>query len=193
MSTPSLPPALPAARPAARSAFVNILAWLSLALGLFGVLSGLLQAVVFASMDLSNQLVAILLQGETRALMPPQILWWIEHMQLVNGLSTVSSLVMAVVSWALWQRYEWGRIGFIALLLLGAAFGFAMTVYMAGILDWLLTHAASDPAAADAGVSQVLMLTKATMYAGTLVIALLHAGIAWKLQTPAIRAEFRSA
>lgn len=193
MSTPSLPPALPAARPAARSAFVNILAWLSLALGLFGVLSGLLQAVVFASLDLSNQLVAILLQGDTRALMPPQLLWWIEHLQLVNGVSAVSSLVMAVVSWALWQRYEWGRIGFIALLLLGVVVGFAMTMYTASILDWLMTHAAGDPAAADAGVAQVLTMTKAMMYAGSLVIALLHAGIAWKLHTPEIRAEFRSA
>lgn len=193
MSSPSLPPALPTARPASRSAFVNILAWLSLALGLFGMLSGLLQAVIFASMDMSNQLVAILLQGDTRALMPPQILWWIEHMQLVNGLSALSSLVMAVVSWGLWRRYEWGRIGFIALLLLGAAFGVAMTVYMAGILDWLLTQTAGDPAAAEAGVSQMLSMTKAMMYAGSLVIALLHAGIAWKLHTPEIRAEFCSA
>lgn len=193
MSVPSMPPPLPTARPAPRSMFVNVMAWLSLALGLLGVISGLLQAAVFASLDLGDQLVAGLQQGGAQAVLPPQMLWVFQHLQLLNGLSTLAALVTAVVSWGLWQRREWGRLGFIALLLLSAALGIACSVWMAGVMDALLAQAAGDPAVADPMVTQMLAMSKSTMYLGSLVIALLHGGIAWKLHTPEIRAEFEPA
>lgn len=193
MSIPSMPPPLPTAQRAPRSMFVNMLAWLSLALGLLGVISGLLQAAVFASLDLGNQLLAGLAQDGDQALVPPQMLWVFEHLQLINGLSTLAALITTVVSWGLWQRREWGRVGFIALLLLSAAFGIACTVWAASVMDALLAQAAGDPAVADPVVMRMLAMSKATMYVGSLVIALLHAGIAWKLHTPEIRAEFEPA
>jgi len=193
MSVPSMPPPLPSARPAPRSMFVNVMAWLSLALGLLGVISGLLQAAVFASLDLGNQLAAGLEQGGAQALLPPQLLWVFQHLQLINGLSTLAALVTTVVSWGLWQRREWGRVGFIALLLLSAALGIAFSVWMAGVMDTLLKQAAGDPALVDPMVGQMLAMYKTTLYVGSLVIALLHGGLAWKLHTPEIRAEFEPA
>lgn len=193
MSTASMPPPLPVTRRAPRSMFVNVMAWLSLALGLMGVISGVLQAAVLASLDLGDQLLAGLAQGGAQAMLPPQMVWLFQHLQLINGLSTLASLITTVVSWGLWQRREWGRLGFIALLLLGAALGIAGAVWMAGVMEALMTQAAGDPAVADPVVLQMLTMTKATLYVGSLVIALLHAGIAWKLHTPEIRAEFEPA
>lgn len=191
MSAP--PPPLPAARPAPRSMFVTVMALLSVGLGVLGVISGLLQAAVFASLDLGDQLVAGLAQGGAQALLPPQLLWVFEHLQLINGLSTLGAVVATVISWALWQRREWGRLGFIALLLLSAGLGILFAVWAAGVMDALLAQAAGDPALADPMVTQMLALSKLTMFGSSLVIALLHAGIAWKLHTPAIRAEFEPA
>ncbi|HVK52219.1 MAG TPA: hypothetical protein VM469_10845 [Pseudoxanthomonas sp.] len=193
MPSSSMPPPLPRAKPAAGSSFVTILAWVSMGLGVLGVVGGLLQAVIMASLNLGDELLAGLAQGNLHTLMPPQVLWLLEHLQLLNGVSVLFSLVTCVVSWALLRRYEWGRLGFIALLVLGVVFGMAMTAFMAGVLEWMLAQAAGDAAMADPMLDQSLLMSKASMYAGTLVVALLHGLIGWKLCTPEIRAEFRSA
>ncbi|GGD49382.1 hypothetical protein [Pseudoxanthomonas indica] len=199
MSTP-LPPALPSTtmppplpRPAAprKSNFVNILAWLSLAMAALGVVGGLLQMAALAMLDGSSQWQALWEQMHAQGMLPPAIEWAFGHLQLLNALSTLASAVMLVVSWGLLRRLEWARLGFIALLLLGGLLGFGMAWAFAGVADWIVVKLGE--AEEVAAFRDMFLSYKLTMYVCSVAIAGLHGWIAWKLHSPAIRGEFRSA
>lgn len=173
-----------------RSQFVTVLAWLSIAMAVLGVVGGLLQAVMLAVSGLDPQTFTQLAQADGAVVLPPALEWAFGHLQFLNLLSMLSSVVLGVIAWGLLQRREWGRLGFIALLLLSAALGVAGAFAFADLIDWAQAQSGVDPALADPLIAQMQALMKTAMYGGTLIIAVLHAGIAWKLHTPAVRAEF---
>lgn len=164
------------------------MACLSIALGVLGVVSGLTQGVVLLSMDPSE-----LLRPQLEALgitLPPQLVWLFDHLGLLNLLSLLSSGVVSVVSWGLLKRQEWGRLGFIACLALGAVLGCFFAAWFAQAMAWIAGLAGTDPAATDPMWRAMQSAMTATMVVSAVLIAAVHAGIIWKLCTPAIRAEF---
>ena len=186
---------MPTPPPLPRSMFVTVLAGVSLALGILGVVSGLIQGMTLAMMDWDPSTylqMAGAATGETPVL-PPAVAWMLTHLAELNLLSMLASAVAGVVSWGLLRRKEWGRIGFIALLLLSAGLGFAAAYAFGYTLDWAQQGIGADPALADPLLTQTWAMMKAALYISALAIAILHAAIAWKLHTPAIRAEFRRA
>ena len=176
---------------AARSQFVTITAWLSLALALFGVAGGILQGAMWQAGGFDRHLQDILAAGAGGVTPPPAGLWLLEHLGSLLLLSVLSSALWAVASWGLLQRREWGRFGFIILLAAGALFAFAVAFACDRLLADLIAAVGVDPANRDPLLANMRAATRLAMYGGALTIALLHAAIAWKLCTPAVRAEFR--
>lgn len=177
------------ATPPPLSSFVTVMACLSIALGVLGVVSGLMQGAVLMSMDpgelMRQQFAAI---GAT---LPPQLLWMFDHLGLLNFLSLLSSAFVTVISWGLLKRHEWGRLGFIACLLLGAVAGFFFAAWFVQAMTWMNAQISADLAETDPMVKGMQSAMKTIMIVSAVLIAAAHGGIVWKLCTPAIRAEFR--
>ena len=175
--------------PQALSSFVTVMACLSIALGVLGVVSGVMQGAVLVSMDPGQ-----LMRQQFAALgvaLPPQLLWMFDHLGLLNFLSLLSSAFVTAVSWGLLRRREWGRLGFIACLALGAVAGFFFAAWFVQAMAWVNAQVGADLAATDPMFQAMQSAMKATLVVSAVLIAAVHAGIVWKLCTPAIRAEFQ--
>ena len=174
--------------PQALSSFVTVMACLSIALGALGVVSGVMQGAVLMSMDpgqlMRQQFAAI------GVALPPQLLWMFDHLGLLNFLSLLSSVFVSVISWGLLKRHEWGRLGFIACLLLGAVAGFFFAAWFVQAMAWVNEQVGADLAATDPMLQGMQSAMKTMMVVAAVLIAAVHGGIIWKLCTPAIRAEF---
>ena len=179
------PPPLPT--PA--STFVTVMAYISLALGALGVVSGVLQAVMLVSVQ-PGELMRRQFEADGMTL-PPVMLQVFEHLGLLNLLSLLFSAGFTVASWGLLKRHEWGRLGFIAGLVLGALLGFAMMLWMMQLMAWMGTQAGADLAAADPLFQGMQSAMKTMMAVAAALVAAIHGAIIWKLCTPAIRAEFQ--
>lgn len=177
--------------PVARSQFVTITAWLSLVLALLGVVTGILQGVIWQAAPVDRGLLDALTAGSSGVALPPALLWTFDHIGLLLLLSVLSSALLAVASWGLLQRREWGRFGFIVLLAAGALLTFAGAFMFDRFLADLTAQVSLDPADMDPLLANLRAAARMTMYGGALLIALLHGAIAWKLSTPEVRAEFR--
>lgn len=176
---------------APRSQFVTITAWLSLALALVGVLTGLLQAVMFIASPPDQGLLDALTAGGSGVALPPALVWVFDHLGLLLLASLLSSVLLAVASWGLLQRREWGRFGFIALLAGGALLTFSGAFAFDRLLADLNAQAGLDPASVDPLLANLQAALRMAMYGAALLIGILHGAIVWKLCTPAVRAEFR--
>ena len=93
------------------------------------------------------------------------------------------------MSWGLLKRREWGRLGFIAFLALGALAGIVGAAWFGHVLDGL-AGAQAGLAETDPLFGQIQAVMRAAMWLGAIAVALLHGAIVWKLCTPATRAEF---
>lgn len=172
---------------APRSPFVNVLGWVSFALAALGVVSGLMQAAMLPALQPESLLQAL---GDGGMALPPAMRWLFEHLQLLNGASTLLSALFAWASWDLLKRREWARRAFIAFLVLGAAGGFAGAALFSHSLEWMV---GTDPLAAgeiDPLFAKMQEAMKAAGIVSAILVALLHGAIVWKLCTPAVRAEF---
>ncbi len=87
---PVAPPALPA-----RSSFVTGMAWISIALGVLGAVSGLLQAAMLPALPLDAMMQSL---AGAEMTLPPALAWLFSHLQLLNLLSLLSSALFAWVS-----------------------------------------------------------------------------------------------
>ncbi|GAB2499784.1 membrane protein [Pseudoxanthomonas sangjuensis] len=172
---------------APRSPFVNALGWVSFALAALGVVSGLMQAAMLPALQPESLLQAL---GDGGMALPPALRWTFEHLQLLNGASTLLSALFAWVSWDLLRRREWARRAFIAFLVLGAAGGFAGAALCLHALDWAAAQNPMDAGELDPLFASLQSATRVVAIGSASLVALLHAAIVWKLCAPAIRAEF---
>ncbi len=168
--------------PRAGNSFVTVMAWISIALGVLGVVSGLMQAALLPALPVEAMLQPL---EAADAALPPALAWTFGHLQLLNLLSLLSSALFAWVSWGLLKRREWGRLGFIAFLVLGALAGLVGAAWFGHILDGLGGGEDIDPM-----LQSLQSAMRTMMWLGAVAVALLHGAIVWKLCTPAIRAEF---
>lgn len=176
--------------PRTGSPFVTAMAWISIALGALGAVSGVIQAAVLPALPIDAMLQQ--LEGADAAL-PPALAWVFGHLQSLNLLSLLSSALFAWVSWGLLKRREWGRLGFIAFLALGALAGIVGAAWFGRVLDGLGGGGALAEAGVDPLLQSLQSAMRAMMWLGAVAVALLHGAIVWKLCTPAIRAEFARA
>ena len=173
-----------------RSEFVTVMAWISLALGLAGVASGIVQGMMLLAMPadrLVHDLLTLLAPG---AQLPAALRWTFEHLGLLNFLSLLSSALFAAVSYGLLKRFEWGRVGFVLLLAASALAGIVGAAAFVHVLSLASAMAGPDIAGIDPAFQGLQSAMKVAMFVAALLIAILHGAIIWKLYRPGIRAEF---
>ena len=175
-----------------RSPFVNVMAWLSLAVALLSAFGNALQALTLVVSPDLGDLAALLPPGTER---PAMLQWLGEHLLSLSLLGVLLSLLMAWISWALLQRREWARLAFIAVLVLVALANFACIPLLdtaLAMMNAAVAHSAGDDVAAElaAASGPLLAAMKLVSWIGALAIALIHGWIAWRLCRPEIRREF---
>jgi len=174
----------------ARSEFVTVMAWISLALGLMGVVSGIMQGVMLLAMPADRMVHDLLgaIAPETR--LPPAILWIFGNLGLLNFLSLLSSALFAAVSYGLLKRFEWGRVGFVLFLAASALAGILGAAVFVHFLSLAYDMTGAEIADIDPAFQSMQSAMKVAMVVAALLIAVLHGAIIWKLYRPEIRAEF---
>lgn len=185
------PPPLHPPRPAA--SFVTVLAWIGIALGLLGVAYGLLQGLLSLLLPADYYLRMLNPYGGPAPTLPQPFQWIYTHMAAASLLSTTLSAVFLAVSWGLLKRREWGRRGFIALLVLGTLSQLGSLALLPRLVDFMLAVQGSALLPGQTlppefvAFMRVFMLAFGALF---LVFAGFHAWIVWKLCRPRIRAEF---
>ena len=174
-----------------RSEFVTIMAWISLAFGLVGVASGIIQGVMLLAMPADRMLQDLLGAIAPEAQLPSAMLWIFGNLGLLNFLSLLSSALFAAVSYGLLKRFEWGRMGFVLFLAASALIG----VFGAARLRPLPVpgqrrHDRHRDHRNRPHFPSLQSAMKMAMIVAALLIAVLHGAIIWKLYRPEIRAEF---
>lgn len=191
-AAPNLPPPIPGnARPS--SNFVTVLAWISIALALLGLLYGLMQTVMGLVLPADFYLRMLNPYGGEPPRLPPLMHWMYTNTLLMGVLMFVLSAIFLWVSWAVLKRREWGRKGFIAVLVLGTLWQFASLFALPDLIEGMLAIQAGALPQGQAMPPELEGFMTAAMLMGGLmavVFAALHLWIIWKLCTPAVRAEF---
>lgn len=189
---PNLPPPIPGgARPS--SSFVTVLAWISIALALLGLLYGLMQTVMGLVLPADFYLRMLNPYGGEPPRLPPLMHWIYTNTLLMGVLMLVLSAIFLWVSWGVLKRREWGRKGFIAVLVLGTLWQFACIFALPQFIEGMLAvQAGALPQGQTMPPELEGFMTAAMLMGGVVavVFAALHLWIVWKLCTPAVRAEF---
>ncbi|HEX7802789.1 MAG TPA: hypothetical protein VF471_08540 [Pseudoxanthomonas sp.] len=193
-AAPGLPPPIPGnVRPG--NSFVTVLAWISIALALFGLVYGLVQTVMGLVLPADFYLRMLNPYGGEPPRLPPLMHWIYTNTLLMGVLMLVLSAIFLWVSWAVLKRREWGRKGFIALLVLGTLWQFACIFALPQFIEGMLAVQAGALPQGQAMPPELEGFMTAAMLMGgvvAVVFAALHLWIVWKLCTPAVRAEFDS-
>jgi hypothetical protein len=163
--------------------FVTFMAWFSIAMGVLGVVSGLMQTAMLPMMSATSLLQPL---DGTDMTAPPALTWVFEHMQMLNFLSLLSSALFTWVSWALLKRREWARKAFIAFLVFGALSAVAGAFWCGHLFDGI----GNDVVDGDPLFAQMQLALRMMLWLGAVAITLLHAGIIWELCAPKICEEF---
>jgi hypothetical protein len=175
---------------APRSEFVTVMAWISLALGLMGVASGIMQGVMLLAMPADRMAQDLLGVVAPETQVPPAILWIFGNLGLLNFLSLLSSALFAAVSYGLLKRFEWGRVGFVLFLAASALASILGAAVFVHFLSLAYGMTGAEIAEIDPAFQSMQSAMKVAMVVAALLIAVLHGAIIWKLYRPEIRAEF---
>ncbi|MEO8366250.1 MAG: hypothetical protein ABI538_08590 [Pseudoxanthomonas sp.] len=173
-----------------RSEFVTVMAWISLALGLAGVASGIVQGLMLLAMPtdrMVQELLGVIAPGVE---LPSALRWTFAHLGLLNFLSLLSSALFAAVSYGLLKRLEWGRMGFVLFLAASALAGLLGAFALVHVLSLASGMASADIAEIDPTFEQLQSAMKVVMVVAAILVAILHGAIIWKLYRAEIRAEF---
>jgi hypothetical protein len=191
-AAPNLPPPIPGnARPV--SSFVTVLAWISIALALLGLLYGLMQAIMGLVLPADFYLRMLNPYGGEPPQLPPLMHWLYTNNLLMGVLMLLLSAIFLWVSWAVLKRREWGRKGFIAVLVFGTLWQFACIFALPQFIEGMLAiQGGALPQGQTLPPEFEGFMTAAMLMGGLMavVFAALHLWIVWKLCTPAVRAEF---
>jgi hypothetical protein len=198
MPTPPPSPRPPSRAPAPRDAahgFVTGVAWITIALGALGVGLGLLEMLPSASMtpDDVQRLLDPLGTGQVQ--LPPMLRWTMAHDLQISLVEILLAAPMLWLGWGLLRRREWARVGYIVSLVIGALMTFGLIWLVPALFDAVLSMQPGLQAPGQALPPELAGIrTVATAFSAIIavVFAALHAAIAWKLCTPAVRAQFES-
>jgi len=186
VSAANAPPPLPAA-----AGFVTVLGRISIVLAALGVLWALAQMLLVLLLP-----DALAVRAAAQPEVPAAVAWTLQHRNALALAMLALALLFLVVAWGLLKRREWGRRGFITLLLLGAAANFAALLLIDPFFDGLHGMFPAQMLDTPEGrqfIAQMRFnrnLTWASGLLGAVGIAALHGWIVWKLCTAAVRAEF---
>ncbi|MCC4600434.1 hypothetical protein [Xanthomonas melonis] len=170
---------------------VTPLAWVSLLLGVVSTLGNLLQVLMLVAMPDAARLAL-----PAGIVLPSSWQWLIDHAMSLSVLGAVLSALFAWLSWALLHRREWARIGFVVVLVATGVLNFAGLALIGPLFDGVqamlpaeLLHSQEWPQL-QARLQATRQIALVLAGLGALAIGGVHAALAWRLCTPAVRAEF---
>ena len=163
---------------AKRSTLVSAFGWVMLVAGLLGVVGLGLNMAFLGFYESGNG--GVFITPEENPEFPPLFFQLLEHIWLILGLSWASCVVMGIAGLGVVRRHEWGRLLSILLLALSI-----LTSLVGAFVSLRAEAATMDGAMMPRLVSIVLNFGLA------LLTIALHGWIIWKLNTPAVRAEFK--
>jgi hypothetical protein len=162
------------------STFVTVLGWLVAIFAGFSLLASVAQTALLGIMPFSP-----LTEGDA-AEMPAIMKFLFNNFQLiVYGSTAVYALVLSSAI-GLIKRKEWGRITMMAMFALNAVFIIALA-----ILQFTMMSQFFDMRDAPADAKSFMSVVKAVVGGFTLLLVAIHAWIVIRLNSPAVRAEFR--
>lgn len=173
--------------------FVDTTAKLSLLMAVFGIIWCLCQwlvVVLLGQLDIVGWM-----RGE--GLPIPAVFFWLDrHANALSVLMLLLSIGFFAVSWGLFKRREWGRVGYVVCLLLVALANFAVVplvdAVVVGLQQVIPADFLSSPEGRELRVQ--LLVARWTMLlttgAAALGVAVLHAWLAMKFHRADIRALF---
>jgi hypothetical protein len=168
---------------------------MTIALGALGVGLGLLEMLPSASMtpDDVQRLLDPLGTGQVQ--LPPMLRWTMAHDLQISLVEILLAAPMLWLGWGLLRRREWARVGYIVSLVIGALVTFGLIWLVPALFDAVLSMQPGLQAPGQALPPELAGIrTVATAFSAIIavVFAALHAAIAWKLCTPAVRVQFES-
>lgn len=179
------PPPLPA------HGFVTVLGKVSVFLAVLGLAWALVQMGLALLMP-DAAVARLAAQPEV----PAPVVRAFELRHLLSLATLLLALLFLAVAWGLLKRREWARLGFIALLVAGAAANFAglalIGPFFDGVMD-LYPEQLLDTPDGQQFVAQMRWNRQATLASsllGAVGFAVLHGWLAWKLCSAPVRAEF---
>ena len=192
MST--FPPPLPGGpRKSPAANFVDVLAKISILLGVLGVVYALVQWVVLMLLPDDFLGRAFAMASEELPPLPSMLRWVLDHLDAMAWLTLLSSLLFLVVSWGVLKRNNTARLGFIAIMVLGTLMNFASIVLLMQMLEWMNQIGTSLQVKGQGMPGQMQASNALSMGMGVisaLAFAALHGWIIYKLCTADVRAEF---
>lgn len=173
------------------SQFVTVMAQISIVLGIVGTVYGLLQAVVIAVLFGSESVRGVFAEIPAEGV-PPFGQWLIAHLPAAGWGFMLMSVVFLAASVGLLKRYEWGRLLFIAFMLVGAAVNFLGVWMLDAVFEWLQSLPISaESAPVQAELAQLRITLLVATAGSAIVFAALHGWIVHQLCTRAVRSEFQ--
>jgi len=174
--------------------FIAATAKLSLLVAVLSVLWCLLQLLLVVLLGRFDPMDWLLRHGLSP---PPSLQWALQYALALTVAMLLSSLALLAVSWAMLRHREWGRIGFIVLLVVVALANFAMLPLLDGLFDAMRAMLPAGFAATEEGRQALAQLQSGRWIAlsgsgiSALLVAALHGWLAFKLCRPQVRALFR--
>jgi hypothetical protein len=172
-----------------RSLFVSVLAWIMIVTGGFGCLVSLMQNLMFFFLFPRDELQQALSDDATMQHMPAaaRLMFQNMHLLVLGMLAVMVSIVVCGVG--LLKRRLWAQRGVSALLGLGVIWIVGAFV----LQQWMLSEfPMPGPEFSQQGPDVEVFMLTIRVFSGLMALGLaaLHGWLLWRLNTPAIRAEF---
>ena len=164
-----------------QSTFVTVVAWIALLLSGFSVLASVPQIILIPIVMRPDEISAAELSQ-----MPSSARFMFQNMIWIAVLNAVVWIVTLLFSYGLLKRREWGRVGFVAVLLVMALGIIAMALFQNQMIVEMFAGAGEIPPDA----AQFFAVMRAMFILFPLVLLSLLGFLAYRLNSSAIRAEF---
>jgi hypothetical protein len=176
--------------PAERSTFVTVLAWIFIALSGFSTVISILQNILISYVMPMAQMQSAVDEAEARGPFPPGAAFMIGHMRLLFGAFLVLSAITLMVSIGLLKRWNWARLVFICLMVLGIVWNIA-GVFLQRLMFSAMPPMPDDaPPEARAMFETMMPMMQVVSAIFALAFCALFGWIIWRLMSADIRREF---
>ncbi|WP_449468185.1 hypothetical protein [Stenotrophomonas humi] len=192
MKAPELPPAN--AKRSSAETFVDVTARLSMVMAALAILWSLIQLVLVLALGRLDMAGALQDQGLP---LPEAFQWFGRHALSLTALMLVVSVALLAVSWAMFKRREWGRLGFIVFLVLVALLNFASLPLIHSVFDSMRSMFPAEFLQSAEGRELRVQLNSGfwmSLFSAAITavaFAALHGWLVIRLQRPDVRALFR--
>jgi len=167
-----------------RSSMVTVTGWLFAVLSAGYFLLALLQNLLFSTARMP------LFTAQDMEHVPHALAWMLEHVRELVLANLVLAALSLVASIGLLLRKEWGRLLFIAMMLVGVAWNVAAITLQFQFASAFEAEVARAGGSGEPGVATFFFIMKAMVLLFCSVFGAAFGWIAWRLAQPDIRREF---